>query len=167
MEADIRKLTRRHDSDDEEEERQRKAKKSKGPSALEQELAKYSKGKKGGKGKKKDEGDTLAALDAFRGKLKDRLEEDDPDGDVPMADGAAEDGEENLDVDDDQGWLGHRLHFPKDDGSETVRAEMDYEVIDPRVRGQKAKDEEREKKRSAKAPVGKAFQRGGDRDRRR
>lgn len=165
MEADIRKLSKRrdgHDSDDEPS--KKKAKKS----YLQEELARYSSGLglqgKKNKGKKKDEGDVLAALDAFRGKLKSTMFVDDDEG------GGGEDGdggegveaEEKLpaeedpgvEVDDDRGFMGHALRFPKDDGEETRKAERDYEVIDPRQRGAKAKEEERERKRAMKAKAG-------------
>ncbi|KII87131.1 hypothetical protein PLICRDRAFT_55168 [Plicaturopsis crispa FD-325 SS-3] len=158
MEASIRKLARRHDGDDDDEPR----KKAKGPSALEAELARYAKGrglhsKKGNR--RKDEGDVLAALNSFRGKLKGSAL-----GDVTMGDADADEAEEKekeerppgeedpgMEVDDDAGFLGHALHFPKDDGEESRKAERDYEVIDPRARGAQAKEEERERKRLAKA----------------
>lgn len=59
-----------------------------------------------------------------------------------------------IEVDDDRGFLSHALHFPKDDGEESRKAEKDYEVIDPRERGAKAKEEERERKRAMKARGG-------------
>jgi peptidyl-prolyl cis-trans isomerase SDCCAG10 len=55
---------------------------------------------------------------------------------------------EGIEVDDDRTWLAHELHFPKDDGAETERAERDYEVIDPRNRSARAKEEEAERKRN-------------------
>ena len=51
-----------------------------------------------------------------------------------------------LEVDDDVGWLSHRLYFPKDNTEEVDKAERDYEVIDPRARASRAKEEERQKK---------------------
>lgn len=51
-----------------------------------------------------------------------------------------------LEVDDDVDWLSHRLHFPKGNEEEVNKAERDYEVIDPRARASRAKEEEREKK---------------------
>ena len=64
-------------------------------------------------------------------------------------------GEEaGIEVDDDRGFMNHALHFPKDDGEESRKAERDYEVIDPRQRGARAKEEERERKRLAKARGG-------------
>ena len=153
MEAEIRKLQRRRDdSDNEDEASKKKVKKS----YLNEELDKYAKGKGlHKKGKKKDEGDVLAALNSFRGKLQSSIILDEPE---PNADAAAgggenggrdgEDGEE-MEVDNDTGFMAHALHFPKDNGEETMKAERDYEVIDPRERGAKAKEEERERKKAA------------------
>lgn len=160
MEAEIRKLSKRRDGNESDDEpTKKKAKKS----YLEEELAKYAGGrgkyKKGKDGKRKDEGDILAALSSFRGKLRtlasslpsdddEESGEKDPQEKVP--------GEENpgMEVDNDTGFLGHALYFPKDDGEESRKAERDYEVIDPRQRGAKAKEEERERKRAAKAKAG-------------
>lgn len=173
MEADIRKLARRRgdggDSDDELE-AMRKAKK--GKSYLEEELARYAKGKGlHKKGRRRDEGEVLAMLSSFRGKLASAGGEESAAGDEDM-DGAAEekdveaaapvlayDEDPGMEVDDDAGFMSHTLHFPKDDGEETRKAERDYEVIDPRQRGARAKEEERERKRLAKAKAG----RGGRR----
>jgi peptidyl-prolyl cis-trans isomerase SDCCAG10 len=170
MEADIRKLTKRRDSDDSDDEpAKKKAKKS----YLEEELAKYAKGrglnKKGKDGKRRDEGDVLATLNSFRGRLKGGVFGDHgPDdgggggGGGGGGDGAEEEvgekklGEEDagVEVDDDRGFMSHALHFPKDDGEESRKAERDYEVIDPRQRGARAKEEERERKRVIKARGG-------------
>ena len=148
MEAEIRKLQRRRDSDDEDEVSQKKVKKS----YLNEELAKYAKGKGlHKKGKKKDEGDVLAALNSFRGKLQSSMPVDEPEpDDTAGGEGGkgVEDGEE-MEVDNDTGFMTHALRFPKDNGEETVKAERDYEVIDPRQRGAKAKEEERERKKAA------------------
>ena len=51
-----------------------------------------------------------------------------------------------LEVDDDVGWLKHRLSFPKGNEEEVEKAEREYEVIDPRARATRAKEEERQKK---------------------
>lgn len=148
MEAEIRKLQRRGDSDDEDETLQKKAKKS----YLNEELSKYAKGKGlHKKGKKKDEGDVLAALNSFRGKLQSSMLVDEPEvDDAAGGDGGdgGEDGEE-MEVDNDTGFMTHALRFPKDNGEETLKAERDYEVIDPRQRGAKAKEEERQRKKAA------------------
>ena len=159
MEAEIRKLTRRAGagSDDDDEPAQKKPKKS----YLEEEMAKYAKnrGLHGKKGKRKDEGDILAALNNFRSKLKSTALADSP----PPAEESKEFGapgedepkptgeEEGMEVDDDVGFLGHMLHFPKGNEEEVAKAEREYEVIDPRQRGARAKEEERERKRAMKA----------------
>ncbi|CAK5273478.1 unnamed protein product, partial [Mycena citricolor] len=168
MEADIRSLAKRRggaDSDDEELAALRKPKKVK--SYLEEEMAKYSKGKGlHRKGARRDESDVLAALNSFRGKLS-RAEDEPTAMDVDMDAGAdageagkpaAGAGEEDpgIEVDDDWGFMGHSLHFPKDNMEETVKAERDYEVIDPRARGARAKEEERERKRVAKERMGRS-----------
>lgn len=169
MEAEIRKLTKRHDQDSDEDAKRKKPKKS----YLEAELAKYTKGrgthKKGKDGKRRvDESDMLTALNSFRGKLQNQKWSDGEDDDVTMSDetkdlgvedgtngGAktAAGGEEDpgLEVDDDFGFMNHVLHFPKDDGEETQKAERDYEVIDPRQRGAQAREEDKERRRALKA----------------
>ncbi|KAG5650987.1 hypothetical protein H0H81_010312 [Sphagnurus paluster] len=149
MEADIRRLTKRRDGDDSDDETVKKKPKK---SLLQAELDKYSKGRGAlKKGKRKDEGDVLAALNSFRGKLKNSGASGPMD--VDSDDKEKEDGDEDagMEVDDDLGFMNHKLHFPKDDGEETRKAERDYEVIDPRMRGAQAKEEERERKRLAKA----------------
>ena len=172
MEADIRRLTKRRDEDDSEDETtKKKAKKS----YLQQELDKYAEARRSNrKGKRKDEGDVLAALNSFRGKLKNNTSGADAEA-VSESNKAVENGDEGdqetkpvgqgedvgMEVDDDRGFMNHALHFPKDDGEETRKAERDYEVIDPRQRGAKAKEEERERKRQMKARGG-----GGGRHRR-
>ncbi|TBU36916.1 cyclophilin-like protein [Dichomitus squalens] len=157
MEAEIRKLTRRpgEGSDDSDAER---AKKKPKKSYLEEEMAKYEKGrglKKKGKGRK-DEGDVLAALNSFRSKIKSATVEDSPpleqlDGEGAESEPKVGEGEEGMEVDNDVGFLGHLLHFPKGNEEETAKAEREYEVIDPRQRGARAKEEERERKRALKA----------------
>lgn len=121
------------------------------------------KSKKGGK-KGRDEGDILARMDAFRGKLKGSfLDGVDDTGDVKVgaSESAAADAdvanqnEPPLEIDDDTDFLSHKLQFPKDAGQEeNRRAERDYEVIDPRVRGARAREDERERKQKRRAPDG-------------
>lgn len=182
MEAEIRSLARRRgggDDSDDELEAMRKAKKGKTTSYLEEELARYAKGKGlHARGKRrKDESEVLAALSSFRGKLAGvaveeempGLREEGEDGgegaggkDGKDGDGAPKlgyDEDPGMEVDDDAGFMGHALRFPKDDGEESIKAERDYEVIDPRQRGARAKEEERERKRAQKAKAG----RGGRR----
>ncbi|KAF8842324.1 cyclophilin-like protein [Paxillus ammoniavirescens] len=166
MEDEIRRLTRRRGGEDSDEETERKkAKKTK--SYLGEELAKYAKGRglhKKGKGRK-DEGDVLASLNKFRGMLQaaptlsraeDENEEDEKDEDVAGEGGEKTvDGEDlGMEVDDDRGFMSHALHFPKDDGEESRKAERDYEVIDPRQRGARAREEERERKRATRGRSG-------------
>ncbi|KAF8962031.1 cyclophilin-like domain-containing protein [Flammula alnicola] len=159
MEAEIRKLQKRRDGNtsDDEEAARKKAKKS----YLGEELAKYAKSRGlHKKGKKRDEGDVLAALTSFRGKLQNTMLLDEAEeGAEGGATANAEEGtgaggggggeEEGMEIDDDTGFMGHALHFSKDNTEETDKAERDYEVIDPRARGAKAKEEERERKKAA------------------
>lgn len=156
MEADIRKLSRRRDGNESDDEPTKKKPKK---SYLEEELAKYSKGRKSDKKKKgKGEEEVLGMLNSFRGKLRNSMFADGPgDEDVKMdGEGETNAGGEDpgIEVDDDRGFLSHSLHFPKDDGEESRKAERDYEVIDPRERGAKAREEEKERKRAAKAGRG-------------
>ncbi|KAG6841187.1 hypothetical protein C0991_000984 [Blastosporella zonata] len=158
MEADIRRLTKHREGDDSDDEpMKKKAKKS----YLQEELDKYAKGRglHSKKGKRKGEGDVLAALNSFRGKLQSSAAMrigGDGGGDDDEEIGAREEGVDDpgMEVDDDRGFMGHALHFPKDDGEESRKAERDYEVIDPRARGARAKEEERERKRLAKVKGG-------------
>lgn len=157
LEKDIRKLNDKraggYDSDEE-----RAKKKAKKTSHLEEELARYEpsrglKGKRDGKGRKaRDEGDILARLDAFRGKLKVTLPDDDEEGDPPAADGdPQEDAEEPpVEVDDDTDFMSHKLRFAHDNDEEVAKAEREYEVIDPRQRSARAKEEERQRKSKMK-----------------
>ncbi|CUA78116.1 peptidyl-prolyl cis-trans isomerase SDCCAG10 [Rhizoctonia solani] len=166
MEEAVRKIARRHEDSDSEDERE--AKKAKGPSQLELELAKYKKGRAGkkGKGKGRDEADLLDALSSFRGRLQKSLKDDDDgDEDVGTEDGTenkekGESAEQPQEVDNDSSWIGHKLKFAKDDGSETRRAEHEYEVIDPRARSSQAQMEERERKANKRSNIGQAFQKG-------
>lgn len=161
MEAEIRKMTKRRDGGDSSDEDGRPKKKKR--SYLDEELSKYKKNtvKRDRDGKKvKDEKDIIAAMNSFRGRLQGHDEDDEPmeDGEAAEKDaGAGEDGERPAvdpeeageEVDNDVGFLAHRLRFPKDSGEESVKAERDYEVIDPRQRGARAKEEERERKRQS------------------
>ena len=164
LEKDIKKLDSRRgggsDSDSEAERAKRKPKKS----HLEEELAKYSKGRglKGRKDEKgkRNEGDVLSKLNAFRSKLKnfdggedaesasgpnerEAIGETDDTGVAPGGDGE----EAAMEVDNDTDFLSHRLYFPKDNNEEVEKAEREYEVIDPRQRSARAKEEERERKK--------------------
>lgn len=158
MEAEIRKLTRKAHGDDSDEERVKKKPKK---SYLEEEMAKYTKSrgvhKKSKDGKKKDEGDILAALSSFRSKLKKFDPEPEEEGQEEPEEAAHADGsgdaaaeEESMEVDDDRGFMTHKLRFSHDNAEEVIKAGRDYEVIDPRERGARAKEEERERKRILK-----------------
>lgn len=175
LEADIRKLSRRtggHNGGDSDDSDSGQTKKKTKPtkSYLEEELAKYSKGRlfttgggrdKDGKKKRRDESDVLAMLDGFRGKLKDfrpspvasgsgnDKDPDDMDIDEEPA-GEVKVEEEGLEVDRDQGFLSHLLTFPKDNSEEVDKAEREYEVIDPRQRGARAKQEEKDRKNATR-----------------
>ncbi len=148
MEAEIRKLQKRRDDSDDEDQSRRTPKKS----YLGEELAKYAKIKGvHKKGKKRDEGDILAALNSFRGKLQNTMSVDNEgeSGNRGAEERPVGEGEEGMEVDGDIGFLAHELHFPKDNTEETEKAQRDYEVIDPRQRGAKAREEERERKKTA------------------
>ncbi|KAF8527320.1 cyclophilin-like domain-containing protein [Gautieria morchelliformis] len=153
MEASIRKLRRKRGASEsgseDDEQRDKKTVKRQGASYLEAEMAKYTTRKverdKDGKKKRKDESDILAALNSFKGQLKSVPKSAAPD-EADDTEGNPE--EEGIEVDDDKTWLTHELCFPKDDRTETERAERDYEVIDPRNRSARAKEEEAERKRN-------------------
>ena len=155
LEKDIRKMNAKRSGEIDSDEEQ-KRKKAKQKSALDEEFAKYEKsrglkGKRDGKGRKtRDEGDVLAKLDAFRGKLRGILPDEDEEGEVEekQEEDKAEGGEENaVEVDGDTDFLAHRLRFAKDNSEEVLKAERDYEVIDPRQRGARAREEERQRKK--------------------
>ena len=183
IESEVRKLTRRRDSDDEEEEAKSKKKaRTSGPSLIELQNAKYKRGSAAAKrqGRKKDESDILATLSSFRGKLQNMRSDSPP---APPGEGMEVDqpqeaagltgeggGEGGLEIDDDVEWLSHRLQFPKDNGLESARAEHDYEVIDPRARGARAKEEEEARKKDARdnrRDGGRGYKPPGPRDRER
>lgn len=151
MEADIRKLTKRHNGDDSDDEPAKKKAKSK--SYLEEELAKYSKGRGlHKKDKKKDESDVLTALTSFRTKLKSTpMDEEEGDRVKDEEEGVIGEGEDpGIEVDDDVDFMSHLLSFPKGNDEEVQKAERDYEVIDPRQRGARAREEEKERKKAMK-----------------
>ena len=150
MEAEVKRLARRRDSGDSEDERDMK--KTKNKTQLKEELAKYEKSRGvHRKGQKKDESDVLAALAGFRSKLQtSAADEDAMDVSESFETGTQPIEEEaGMEVDNDRGFMGHSLHFPKDE-EEVRKAERDYEVIDPRARGAQARQEERERKAAAK-----------------
>ncbi|PCH44507.1 cyclophilin-like protein, partial [Wolfiporia cocos MD-104 SS10] len=160
MEAEIRRLARRGGEESDDEPARKKVKKS----YLEEEMAKYTKGRGvHKKGKRRDEGDVLAALNSFRSKIKSTAPDMDEaqapsvgaeGGEAPPEGQPAGEEDPGMEVDDDTDFLAHALHFPKDNDEEVAKAERDYEVIDPRQRGARAKEEERERKRAVKAKDG-------------
>lgn len=115
-----------------------------------------------GRERKKDETDLLAVLDGFRGKLKDLQptasglgkDKDPDDMDVDEPGEGATAGGEGLEVDTDRGFLSHRLSFPKGNTEEVDKAQREYEVIDPRQRGARAKQEERDRRNAARGRGG-------------
>ncbi|KAI0272396.1 cyclophilin-like domain-containing protein [Gloeopeniophorella convolvens] len=148
MEAEVKRLARRREGADSDEERSKKKAKG-GPSALEEELAKYAKGRGAHrKGRKKDESDVLAALAGFRNKLQGSAPAASGEEDIVEEPAPAGEAEAGMEVDDDRGFMGHQLQFPKGNEEEVQKAEREYEVIDPRARGAQAREEERERKRA-------------------
>ena len=150
MEAEVKRLARRRDGGDSEEERNTKKTKNKS-NPLEEELAKYAKSRGvHRKGHKKDESNVLAALAGFRSKLQVAQDDDEmiPADDEMETTATIEgvEGEAVMEVDNDLGFMGHLLQFPKGNEEEVQKAEREYEVIDPRARGAQARQEERERK---------------------
>lgn len=144
MQADLRKLKKRSgnasDSDSEDERKRRR-----GPSALEEELARYAKNRGRAaarqhqatrKGRRDEEDDILAQMAMFTKKVAKEADEADAQAkrrqkeleeEVRAAEEAA--GEEGgVDVDDDEGWMNHDLKFEVDEKELTRRAEDEYAV---------------------------------------
>ena len=136
MQESLRKLKKRtgeaSDSESDEESRKRR----RGPSYLEQELAKYQKGRgraivrsANTRKRREEEDDLLAAMTKFSKKVADSP--------LEVADGAGEkeEGENGegdpLDVDDDVDWMRHSLKFMVDEKELTRRAEDEYAVRIP------------------------------------
>lgn len=134
MQAKIRKLDKRKaGSDSEDSDHDAPRKKRSGPSFLDQELAKYSTGRRGKRGNKKDEDDVLSALSSFTGKIRkagvDDLPRDDEAARIEEEQRRLDDDTGGLEVDDDVGFMSHALKALKDDNAEqTRRAESDYTV---------------------------------------
>lgn len=154
MEAEVKRLARRRDGEDSEEERN--TKKTKNKSHLEEELAKYKSRGTHRKGHKKDESNVLAALAGFRSKLQtakdnDEMMESLANDEMVMQSVEGVEGEAGMEVDNDLGFMGHLLEFPKGNEEEVQKAEREYEVIDPRARGAQARQEERDRKAKAAA----------------
>lgn len=131
MQDDLRKLKKAagNDSDSESDSSEARRKRRKGPSYLEQELSKYSKGRgraaarAGNKRSRRDEeDDLLAELGAFSRKVAEDETYDNEDRPE------AGEEEEGLEVDDDVGWMRHKLRFVVDEKELTRRAEEEYSV---------------------------------------
>jgi peptidyl-prolyl cis-trans isomerase SDCCAG10 len=163
MEAEVKRLARQRDGGDSDEERN--VKKAKKRSQLDEELAKYEKGRGvHRKGHNKDESNVLAVLAGFRSKLQTSVtakdgeaDRDRESGDAPGDVGEqAIEGGAGIELDNDRGFMGHLLCFPKGNEEEVQKAQREYEVIDPRARGAQARQEERDRKqatRMGKGPV--------------
>ncbi|KAG7529403.1 hypothetical protein FFLO_05675 [Filobasidium floriforme] len=154
MQAKIRKLDKRRagsDSDDSDDDAPRK--KRSGPSFLDQELAKYSAGRRGKRSGKKDEDDVLSALSSFTGKIRKAGTSDavhDEDGKEGEETRRLDDDTGGLEIDDDIGFMSHALKATKeDDAEQTRRAESDYTVIDPKAKARAIKDEKVERRRDS------------------
>ncbi|KAG8977987.1 hypothetical protein FRB90_008620, partial [Tulasnella sp. 427] len=90
-----------------------------------------------------------------------KMDVDDSTSDVKDSNADQTEDQEGVEVDKDTEWLSHRLHFPKDNKEIDEQALEHYEVIDPRERGRKAKDEERERKQGRKGGPSKVFRASG------
>ncbi|KAH9000160.1 cyclophilin-like protein [Lactarius akahatsu] len=154
MEAEVKRLARQRDGEDSDEDRN--VKKAKKRSQLDEELAKYQKGRGvHRKGQNKDESNVLAVLAGFRSKLQTSVTAQD-EADQELGGAAGDVGEQaieggtGIELDNDRGFMGHSLNFPKGNEEEVQKAEREYEVIDPRVRSAQARQEERERKHASR-----------------
>ncbi|WWC86660.1 uncharacterized protein L201_001537 [Kwoniella dendrophila CBS 6074] len=160
MEEDLRRLKKhRGEASDSDSDSEGRGKRRKGPSVLEQELAKYSKNrgraaaKHGSKrGRRDEEDDLLKEMSKFSSKVaKAGPNDSDEDDDVlqkrPKA-GDEEAGEDDLEVDDDVGWMKHSLKFIVDEKELTRRAEDEYSVIDPRAKARQLAEDSRKERDS-------------------
>lgn len=156
MEADVKRLARQRDGVDSDEERN--VKKAKKRSQLDEELSKYQKGRGvHRKGQNKDESNVLAVLAGFRSKLqtsasmtKDEDVDRESSGAPGDVGGQAIEVDAGIELDNDRGFMGHLLQFPKGNDEEVQKAEREYEVIDPRARGAQARQEERDRKHASR-----------------
>ena len=156
MEAEVKRLARQRDGGDSDEERD--VKKAKKRSQLDEELAKYAKGRGvHRKGHNKDESNVLAMLAGFRSKLQtSATTKNDEDADRELGDAPGDigkqviEGESGIELDKDRGFMGHLLRFPKGNDEEVQKAEREYEVIDPRARGAQARQEERDRRQATR-----------------
>lgn len=134
MQEDLRMLKKRtgQDSDSESEDEEERRKRRRGPSALEQELSKYkhargraAREKYNRKDRRDNDDDLMRDLGMFTKKVLEADEDEEP-GDYGENGEAAD--EEELEVDDDVGWLKHSLKFAAEISDETRRAEDEYTV---------------------------------------
>lgn len=134
MQEDLRKLKKAagDDSESDSDSSEARRKRRKRSSYLEQELAKYSKGrgraaaKAGSKRSRRDEeDDLLAELGAFSKRVAADAGDANEDEERAVV---GEEDEEGLEVDDDVGWMKHSLKFMVDEKELTRRAEEEYSV---------------------------------------
>lgn len=133
MQEDLRMLRKRQgqDSDSDSDTSSTRRRRKKGPSYLEQELAKYSRGRgraartaRDRKDRRDNDDDLLKDLGKFSKKV---LALDDEDQRY-HGDDVEGDGDEVLEVDDDVDWMRHALKFEHEVSDETRRAEDEYTV---------------------------------------
>lgn len=145
MEEDLRRLKKRSgslsDTDSDSSSRARR----KGPSYLEQELAKYASNrgraamKAGNKRSRRDEEeDVLAEMRKFSSRVMQAEDEPEEEQAEEIEEGETKEGtgigaamaeeEGGIEVDDDIGWLKHKLKFHVDEKELTRRAEDEYAV---------------------------------------
>jgi peptidyl-prolyl cis-trans isomerase SDCCAG10 len=142
MQDNLRNLKKRtgedSDSDSDTSSVRRARKRRAGGSALEQELAKYAKGRgraaaRGKRGKRDDDEDLLREMGKFSKKVATAVDDEEGEAETGSLGGSGdevvkeEEQEEGLEVDDDVGWMRHRLKFATD-GEASRRAEDDYTV---------------------------------------
>ena len=138
MQDDLRKLKKQagEASDSGSDSDTRRKKQRKGTSYLEEELAKYARGRgraavrAGNRRSKRDEeDDLLKEMGQFSKRVAVAEDEDSPINDGEEADVMAQvEEQEGLEVDDDVGWMRHRLKFVVDEKELTRRAEDEYSV---------------------------------------
>lgn len=127
MQEDLRALKKRigEDSDSESDDEDKYRRRRKGAIYLEEEMAKYKKGRgraatrHSAKGRRGDDDDLLRDLGKFSQKVLAMGEDDSS---------AKDRDEDGLEVDDDVGWMRHALRFEEEKSEETRRAEEEYTV---------------------------------------
>ncbi|KGB79803.1 peptidyl-prolyl isomerase CWC27 [Cryptococcus deuterogattii 99/473] len=163
MEENLRRLKKRSgslsDSGSDSSSRARR----KGPSYLEQELAKYASNrgraamKAGNKRSRRDEEeDVLAEMRKFSSRVMQAEDEPEEEQAEEIEEGETKEGtgigaamaeeERGIEVDDDIGWLKHKLKFHVDEKELTRRAEDEYAVIDPRAKARDLQEKPDKKK---------------------